>query len=137
LNLNQISIVVFCFIQEKRQDREVDHLFRILERVTELKDTEIAKTESLADIHLPKLSAELQVSESISDKLVDRVSSAEKLYAEKLEKKRKARTAEWDSFVHGMTSKCIRIDSLYKDKEEEVRQLYQKAEEKFLIRPRP
>ena len=121
--------------QEKRKDREVDHLFKILERVTELKDTEIPRTGSLADIHLPKFSAELQVSESISDKLVQKVSTAEQLYSEKLEKNRLERAAEWDSFVHGMTTKCIRIDSLYKDKEEEVKKLYLKAEEKFLIRP--
>jgi hypothetical protein len=105
-----------------------------LERVTELKDTEIPRTGSLADIHLPKLSAELQVSESISDKLVEKVGKAEEQYIEKLAKRRSERAAEWDSFVHDMTTKCIRIDNLYKVKEEEVKKLYLQADEKYLVR---
>jgi hypothetical protein len=103
-----------------------------LERVTELKDTEIPRTGCLADIHLPKLLAELQVAESISDKLTDKLKASDSKYAENLEKSRKERATEWDSFVHDMTTKCIRIDNLYKDKQEEVRKLYLKAEEPFL-----
>jgi len=100
--------------------------------VTELKDTEIPRTGSLADIHLPKILAEVQVAESISNKLVEKLRTADSKYAENLEKSRKERASEWDSFVHDMTTKCIRIDNLYKGKQEEVRKLYLKAEEPFL-----
>jgi len=118
--------------EEKRKETEVDHLFRVLERVTELKDTEIPRTSSLADIHLPKLLGELQVSESISEKLIYKLQASEPKYKEKLEASREERTKEWDSFVHDMTTKCIKIDSIYKDKGEEVKKLYLKAEEPFI-----
>lgn len=125
---NEISTI----LQESRKDREVDRLFKILERVTELKDTEISKAKSLADIHIPKLSAELQVAESIADTLLEKRLKAETEISFQLEKKRQDRTIEWDKFVHDMTNKCIRIDNTFKDKEEEVRELYKKAEEKLI-----
>ncbi|CAG7828269.1 unnamed protein product [Allacma fusca] len=118
--------------EDTRGDREVDYLFKILEKTTELKDTEITKVKSLADIHLPKLSAELQVAESISKKLLQKAESSDKVSAARLEQKRSERAAEWDAFVHDMTKKCIRIDNAYKAKEDEVRDLYQKAEVKLL-----
>ena len=110
----------------------MDRLFKILERVTELKDTEVPKVKSLADIHLTKLSAELQVAESISDKLLKKADSLEKASSVRLEQRRAERAQEWDTFVHEMTNKCIRIDNSYKAKEDEVRELYKKAEEKLL-----
>lgn len=119
-------------LQDSRQDREVDRLFRILERVTELKDSEINKSKSLADIHIPKLSAELQVAESIADKLLNKRLKSEEDITKQLEKKRQDRTQEWDTFVHDMTSKCIRIDNTFKEKEEEVRELYKQAEVKLI-----
>jgi hypothetical protein len=128
----EVSFFVKEF-EEKRKDREIDHLFKILERVTELKDTEIPRAASLADIHLPKLSAELEVAVSISDKLIQRTSStADEKYAKKLEIGRAERAKEWDAFVHEMTTRCIRIDGNYKAKEDEVRKLYLQAEEKLL-----
>ncbi|CAL8073526.1 unnamed protein product [Orchesella dallaii] len=117
--------------EESRGDREVDRLFKILERVTELKDSEITKAKSLADIHIPKLSAELQVAESIADTLLDKRLKAEKDISLELERKRQERSVEWDTFVHDMTNKCIRIDNTFKEKEDAVRVLYKKAEEKL------
>lgn len=118
--------------QERRKDTEVNQLLHILERVSVLKDTEIPRTGCLAEIHLPKLLANLQIAESISDKLLDKLKSSDSKYTEALEKSRNERSAEWDSFVHDMTTNCIRIDNLYKEKQEEVRNLYLKAEEPFL-----
>lgn len=109
----------------------MDRLFKILERVTEIKDTETNKCQSLADIHIPKLSAELQVAESIADTLLAKRLKAEADITAQLEKKRQDRTIEWDTFVHDMTNKCIRIDNTFKGKEDEVRELYKKAEEKL------
>lgn len=56
----------------------------------------------------------------------------EKASLARLEKKRSERALEWDAFVHEMTKKCIRIDNSYKAKEDEVRELYKKAEVKLL-----
>lgn len=122
---------MFNVFQESRRDREVDRLFKILERVTEIKDTETNKCQSLADIHIPKLSAELQVAESIADTLLAKRLKAEADITAQLEKKRHDRTIEWDTFVHDMTNKCIRIDNTFKGREDEVRELYKKAEEKL------
>jgi hypothetical protein len=118
--------------QDSRKDREVDRLFKVLERVTELKDTELSKTQALADIHLPKLALELQVAESIANKLNHKRSLADGEREVKLDLRRKERATEWDTFVHDMTSKCIRIDKSYKDKQEEIVGVYKKAEEKLL-----
>lgn len=125
------------YYQESRCDREVDRLFKILERVTELKDSEITKSKALADIHIPKLSAELQVAESIADTLLSKRLKAEEEITNQLEKKRQHRTVEWDTFVHDMTNKCIRIDNTFKEREEEVRALYQKAEDKLYQNDEP
>jgi len=99
--------------------------------VTELKDTELLKTQALADIHLPKLGLELQVAESIASKLNQKRSTADAESASKLEVKRKERAVEWDAFVHDMTSKCIRIDNSYKEKQSEIVDVYKKAEDKL------
>jgi len=104
--------------------------------VTELKDSEITKAQSLADIHIPKLSAELQVAESIADSLLEKHLKVEGENTKQLERKRQERTTEWDTFVHDMTKKCIRIDNTFKEREEEVRILYKKAEEK-IVEPSP
>jgi len=118
--------------EESRKDREVDKLFKILERVTELKETELENTQALGDIHLPKLAAELQVAESIANKLNKKRSTADKTVEEKLVKHRQERVVEWDSFVHDMTAKCVKIDGNYKDKQEEIRRVYKNAEDKLL-----
>ena len=97
-----------------------------------MSEIEIPRAQSLGDIHLPKLISEVQVAESISDKLMNILDTSETKYKEILEQTRANRTTEWDAFVHDMTTKCIRIDNLYRDKQNEARASYQRAEEKLL-----
>ena len=125
------SCCYFLNIKETRKDREVDRLFKILERVTELKGSELQTTTSLADIHLPKLAVDLQVAESIANKLIKKRASADSETLEKLERRREERVVEWDTFVHDMTAKCVKIDNSFAVKQEEIREAFRKTEEKI------
>lgn len=54
----QVLTKCIHIFQEKRDDREVENLFSILEKVTEVKDTQIDKIVRAGDI-LPKLNEKL------------------------------------------------------------------------------
>lgn len=53
---SQISIL----FQKKRQDREVDNLFRVIENITEIKDTEIERCKLVGNQTLNKANADLE-----------------------------------------------------------------------------
>src|SRR5437588_347435 len=119
-------------LQETRGDREVDRLFKILERATDLKASELDKAQTLSDIHLPKLSAELQVAESIADKLIKKRSNADESFKAKLQERTALRAVEWDTFVHDMTARCVKIDNNFVEKQEDIKEVFRKTEEKIL-----
>jgi len=47
--------------EEKRNDREVDNLFRSLELITEIKEVQIEQIVNATDQHIPRTIADLQV----------------------------------------------------------------------------
>ena len=63
--------------EEKRGDREVENVFKILEKVTELKGGEIDKVQAQCDSTLPNLNARLLVANSMCNKILDQARSSE------------------------------------------------------------
>lgn len=57
--------------EERRQDREVENVFKVLERVTELRDCEVDKVKAQCDSVLPNLNANLLVAQSMTNKILD------------------------------------------------------------------
>jgi len=62
----------FLSFQEKRADREVERLFKILEYTTELKEAQLDRIEQLGDCHLPSLKANVDVALSMCNRVLQR-----------------------------------------------------------------
>ena len=63
--------------EEKRGDREVESVFKVLERVTELNGGEIDKVKAQCDSTLPNLNARLIAANSLCSKIIDQERSSE------------------------------------------------------------
>lgn len=59
-------------MQEKRNDREVDNLFKILEYSTELGQGTLDRAEELGDLYLPTLKANLDVAVSMCECVINK-----------------------------------------------------------------
>jgi hypothetical protein len=59
-------------VQEKRADREVERLFQILERTTEIKETQLDRVKLASDVHLPTLTANLEVAVSMCNRILEK-----------------------------------------------------------------
>ena len=63
--------------EQKRGDREVENVFKILETVTELNNGEIDKVKAQCDSTLPNLNERLLVANSMCSKILDQAQSSE------------------------------------------------------------
>ena len=63
--------------EEKRGDRDVESVFKVLETVTELNGGEIDKVKAQCDSTLPNLNARLLVANSMCTKILDQERSSE------------------------------------------------------------
>lgn len=119
--------------EEKRGDREVENLFFILEKVTDIKDSQVDKIKKGSEAALPvlseKLNQALQLCERIETDYLEVQKTCEQNRAENREKRQK----EWDQFIDDMNFKCQRIDNTFEEKEEELRDLYADLNHKLNI----
>ena len=63
--------------EEKRGDRDVESVFKILETVTELNSGEIDKVKAQCDSTLPNLNERLLVANSMCNKILDQAQNSE------------------------------------------------------------
>ena len=63
--------------EEKRGDRDVESVFKVLETVTELNGGEIDKVKAQCDSTLPTLNSRLLVANSMCTKILDQERSSE------------------------------------------------------------
>ncbi len=71
---------IATFVKEfetKRKDREVDRVFGVLERVTDLRDCEVDKLRAQCDSVVPNVNANLLVAQSMCNKILDHTRSTE------------------------------------------------------------
>ncbi|XP_012267635.2 biogenesis of lysosome-related organelles complex 1 subunit 5 [Athalia rosae] len=119
--------------EERREDREVERLFKILEYSTELGQSQFDRTEQLGDCHLPSLKANLDVALSMCQRVLEQEEKTEN--DKKLQVNRETRKSQWQKFINDMSSKCEKVDKTFEEKEEELRGFYQDLEEKLHISP--
>nr|CAI5835379.1 unnamed protein product [Callosobruchus analis] len=116
--------------EKKRNDAEVDHLFGIIEVLTEIKDTEIPRCKEVAE-----------VAERVNDELLEALKICDNFRRlegtlkqdSTLENFRNQRKTAWNAFMETITSKYSEINSHYETKEEELKKYYEDIEKKFLI----
>ncbi|XP_050519430.1 biogenesis of lysosome-related organelles complex 1 subunit 5 isoform X2 [Diabrotica virgifera virgifera] len=125
----EISLILQAF-EQRRKDKEVDNLFKAIEEITEIKDTEIEKlkqAEKLTD----KINDNLEEALRICDKF----SELEETYKQStpLEQSRNKRKLDWDKFMGGITTKYSEINSQFETREEELKKFYEDIEKKLLI----
>lgn len=113
--------------EEKRGDREVESVFKILETVTELDSGEIDKVKAQCDSTLPNLNAKLLVANSMCNKILDQARSSE--IEQALESSKAARDKEWNGFLNDCKDKKQNVDDAYLKKENDIRDRYAKLEE--------
>lgn len=57
-------------LQEKRQDREVERLFVVLERVTEIRDTQVDRLKQSSNAFLPTLNTNLDAALNMCNRMI-------------------------------------------------------------------
>ncbi|CAL7939819.1 biogenesis of lysosome-related organelles complex 1 subunit 5 [Xylocopa sonorina] len=117
--------------QEKRDDREVERLFKILEYSTELKESQLDRTEQLGDCHLPSLKANVDVALSMCERVLQREQDFDSDIA--LQENREIRKQEWEKFVNDMSDKCEKVNQTFEEKENEIKEFYIDLERKLHI----
>ncbi|KAG5325173.1 BL1S5 protein, partial [Pseudoatta argentina] len=118
--------------QEKRSDREVERLFKILEYTTELKESQLDRTEQLGDCHLPSLKANVDVALSMCNRVLQR---EENFDSDVLSENRLLRKKEWERFINDMSNKCEKVDQTFQEKENGIQEFYVDLEQKLHITP--
>ncbi|XP_060813857.1 biogenesis of lysosome-related organelles complex 1 subunit 5 [Bombus pascuorum] len=119
--------------QEKRDDREVERLFKILEYSTDLKESQLDRTEQLGDCHLPSLKANVDVALSMCERVLQREQNFDSDIA--LLENREIRKSEWEKFVNDMSEKCEKVNQTFQEKENEIKEFYIDLERKLHITP--
>ncbi|XP_021200388.1 biogenesis of lysosome-related organelles complex 1 subunit 5 isoform X1 [Helicoverpa armigera] len=119
--------------EEKRGDREVENLFAILEKLTDIKDSQAEKIIKSGETGLPVLKEKLQQALLLSDEVEKDYLEARKEHDKRRLELKEKRQVEWDQFIDDMNFKCQRIDNTFEEKEEELRDLYADLNHKLNI----
>lgn len=124
----EISYFVREF-EEKRGDREVERLFKILEYSSELEQSQIDRAEQLGDCHLPSLKANTDVALSMCERILERENKFNSDI--ELADKRKERKKQWEQFMNDMSDRCRQVDETFLEKEEKLTEFYIDLEKKL------
>ncbi|XP_062524569.1 biogenesis of lysosome-related organelles complex 1 subunit 5 isoform X2 [Bombyx mori] len=119
--------------EEKRGDREVENLFKILEKITEIKDNESERIRKSGHNALPVLSEKLEQALNLCEELEKDYLETQKVCQKQIKSNQELRKREWDKFIDDMNFKCQRIDNAFEEKEEELRDLYADLKHKLNI----
>ncbi|XP_022915091.1 biogenesis of lysosome-related organelles complex 1 subunit 5 [Onthophagus taurus] len=115
-----------------RGDQEVQNLFALLEKITDIKGTQIPRIKQLSESTLSQTVEVLNNSLDICDK----INALEEKYKNDiaLELCRENRNTEWEKFVDDISFTCKRLDNTFEEKEEELQEFYRDLEKKLYIR---
>lgn len=119
--------------EEKRGDREVENLFSILEKLTDIKDSQADRIRRNGETTLPVLNEKLEQALQLCEEVEKDYLHIKKESEQKRIENREKRQKEWDQFVDDMNFKCKRIDNTFEEKEEELRDLYADLNHKLNI----
>uniref|UniRef100_A0A8D8QMX3 Biogenesis of lysosome-related organelles complex 1 subunit 5 n=1 Tax=Cacopsylla melanoneura TaxID=428564 RepID=A0A8D8QMX3_9HEMI len=115
--------------EEKRGEREVEKLFEILEKSTEIKDSQIDKVKHSSATTLPELHDILNQSNQLSDQVLN----ARITYDPEASLKEKCKSLEASNkqFDEDLVGKYKAVDETFAEKEKLVREYYQQLSEKL------
>lgn len=119
--------------EEKRGDREVENLFSILEKLTDIKDSQAEKIIKTGETGLPVLKEKLEQALQLSAEVEKDYLDSRQIYEQRRQELKEKRQKEWDQFIDDMNFKCQRIDNTFEEKEEELRDLYADLNHKLNI----
>lgn len=103
----------------------------MLERSTEIRDTQVDRLKQSSNAFLPTLSTNLDAALNMCNRMIK--SEEEHLADNSLEPKRALRKADWENFISDMAVRCSKVDTTFQEKEEELREFYQDLETKLHI----
>lgn len=86
--------------EEKRGDREVENLFSILEKVTEVKDTEFEKIKKASDLSLPRINTQFNVALDLFSDIAKNSQTFQESNSKKVLENRSKRNEEWNQFLN-------------------------------------
>jgi len=113
--------------EEERGDREVENIFSCLEKVSELRDLGLPLLrENLSNTVSTSLIANLQVSESMSSRILEQEDSKE--IEKTLVASREAREKDWTVFLQETQIRSRKVEQSLKEQEENIRKKYQDLE---------
>lgn len=115
--------------EDKKGDKEVNDIFEILQKTTELGDFEVDNLKAQCDSVLPSINANLLVAQSMADKILTRDSRSE--IEQALESSKAVRDKEWSSFKSEVVDKRSKVDQAYLQKEQDLKKHYQHLEEQL------
>lgn len=117
--------------EQKRSDKEVEYLFKLLEQITEVKDTQIVRLKQSTNLSISSINNNLDLALNTCRQIED----IELKYKEdtSLALAQEERKLRWEKFVDDMTHKCSRVDNTFDEKEEELQEFYSDLERKLQI----
>ncbi|XP_033232140.1 biogenesis of lysosome-related organelles complex 1 subunit 5 [Belonocnema kinseyi] len=119
--------------QDKRNDREVERLFKIIEYSTDIGQSQLDRAVELGDSQLPSLKANVDVALSMCERVLQREG---KFNTEnQLKDRRDLRKTEWQKFISEMSEKCLKVDQEFLERENELKEYYVDLERKLHIAP--
>lgn len=115
--------------EEKRGDREVEKLFEILEKSTEIKDSQVDKVKHSSANNLPDLQQVLDQ----SNQLCDQVLLARSAYDPEKSVKAKCESLEISNkqFEEDLVAKYKAVDESFAEKERLLKEYYQQLSDKL------
>ncbi|XP_026320121.1 biogenesis of lysosome-related organelles complex 1 subunit 5 isoform X2 [Hyposmocoma kahamanoa] len=119
--------------EEKRGDREVENLFSILEKFTDIKDTQVDHIKKSAGTGIPVLNEKLTQLQLLCINSDKEYLEFHEICKQKRAENQEKRRQEWDQFIDDMNFKCKRIENTFEEKEEELRDLYADLNHKLNI----
>lgn len=151
-----------AFLQQKRNDREVEHLFASVQNTIDAKDSTIEKCYVLSETNLPLLKIKLDETSTLCENVLNRGVNQEAVsrrfhhlilfhcdeipnemrivflsvfltQENRLKENRLAREKQWDRFVDDMKHKQSCVENTFEEKEEELREFYSDLERKLHI----
>lgn len=108
--------------EEKRGDREIENIFGILERVSELRDFGVGKLESNLAVSCTNLIEKLVVAETRADRILTAAHSHE--IEKSILSSRDCREAELAEFSRDLQKRYKRIDEKFLEREEDLKRKY-------------
>lgn len=117
--------------EQKRSDKEVEHLFSLLEQIADLKVAQINRLEESVALTLPH--TETKAREGLI--ICDSIAELEQAYAQdsSIELSRNNIKLIWEQFVDNMSTQCAQVDNTFQEQEKELHKLYDELRDKLDI----